>query len=685
MKKKITPLLLLVYTFGFLICKGQNLQQQKLAADNLWDMYHITRNEATKITPAEIRTNRAIRRVNEINLTSFNQNALQNAVTKLLDAKDLGTGGIIRFPSNSNTISLRAPILFERQTPMRNGQFQQRTLLIDGNGLSLNGRNRETIFIIENNIRVIVQNVTFKNANFSKNLVSDEEFQKREGRGGGAILVDAHASFRAFNCGFINNRVTYSNGMDTRQGGGENYNGGAIRLNNFSTGEINACIFMNNRGFTGGAIGGTSIEKIIVRNSFFENNISTGFKDTRRFGVRIMNSVEGAGAIRIDRSIEPVEFYGSSFTKNKANVKVSTIEVFARPVNEGQPNESPIARPYALIIDDCIFEDNEYFNNYRIPEINLNNNNNVPKEGILTALLFHSGSLAAKMSMANSVFQNNQVGQANVRISNSFDFKNISFMDTNYITTSPVDQTKAGLFLQEVKGQSTIENCIFYNNRTTLNRNSRTGTEIMSFDRSASNKVNVSGSIFYGTRGSAPIVGTGNSNRGFSSFNRGRNNFYYIRNWEGNGVLPQINRIRDASRNINPQLTVLNTPKRYRANSIRKTIEIPSFCFSNNSINGSTLAGGQIEKCNPSSKNSNANNLTLKNDIKVFPVPTEKNIFIKGIQANDFIEIFNLKGNLIKSFNTTSNSKLQIDVSLYNSGIYLIKINHKFTSRFIKL
>ena len=95
----------------------------------------------------------------------------------------------------------------------------------------------------------------------------------------------------------------------------------------------------------------------------FKNNTSTAYNtkgnDKRR------RVVEGAGALRIDRTAKPVEIYRTEFSRNAANLKASVIEVFIRPLrdfNNGASETGPYPSPstFALIIDNCVFKDNYY-------------------------------------------------------------------------------------------------------------------------------------------------------------------------------------------------------------------------------------------------------------------------------------------------------------------------------------
>ncbi len=73
----------------------------------------------------------------------------------------------------------------------------------------------------------------------------------------------------------------------------------------------------------------------------------------------------------------------------------------------------------------------------------------------------------------------------------------------------------------------------------------------------------------------------------------------------------------------------------------------------------------------------------------LYPNPTSSilNIEIQNIISNGTLEIYDMLGKQIFNQTITSNNLSQIDVSSYNSGLYLIKIsseNSAETKRFVK-
>jgi outer membrane protein assembly factor BamB len=78
------------------------------------------------------------------------------------------------------------------------------------------------------------------------------------------------------------------------------------------------------------------------------------------------------------------------------------------------------------------------------------------------------------------------------------------------------------------------------------------------------------------------------------------------------------------------------------------------------------------------------NNTLLKNNIKIYPNPTHDKIMIEIElkQINEIIEVYDLTGKLVLKEIISGNS--EIDLSSFNSGVYIIKIKDTYT-RVIKI
>jgi len=451
---------------------GQIVEARRLAANTLWANYGQDPANPSKMPDAIPRDAGANIDTKTI---APNLTALEAALTELVN----NNGGVILFDNTTPaTITFDTPINLRPPYPSRE---LERTVVIQGKDITFNGANRSSIFVLRGKVRLIVQDAEFRNANFKGG--SQENIKNIFRTGGGAIEVSQGgprpASLRVRNCQFINNNVEHFRGI------GENQNGAAIRLNNGTVGEVFGCTFQNNRAVTGGAIGGTSIHKLTVINSTFDGNLSNSYESTTGF----MNVVEGAAAIRVDRTILPVEVYGSKFENNTANVKVSVIEVFIRPIPEGSQN---YPKDDALVIDNCLFRKNGYNNYAGVSDFK--------RVFFAGCIVFHSGGASgsfqgAKMKLTNSVFDNNEVGQANIRVINDFEIANCIFANTQYTTYIDAPQQGA-VFLQKVFTSGSFDHCTFYNNEP---RTGARASDIMFWAGDIPSKVSVNKSIFYRT------------------------------------------------------------------------------------------------------------------------------------------------------------------------------------------
>ncbi|HAS47436.1 MAG TPA: hypothetical protein DCS93_43565 [Microscillaceae bacterium] len=458
---------------------GQIIEARRLAANALWTNYGQDPANPAKM-PNPIPRNAGANVDTKTIAPNFT--ALEAALTDLIN----NNGGVILFNNTAPaTITFNSPMNLRPPYPSRE---LTRTVVIQAKNITFNGANKSSIFVLRGKLRLIIQDGEFSNANFKG--VSQQNLKNIFRTGGGAIEVSQGgprpSALRVRNCQFLNNNVEHFRGI------GENQNGAAIRLNTGTTGEVFGCTFKNNRAVSGGAIGATSINKLTVINSVFDGNLSNGYESTTGY----MNVVEGAAAIRVDRTSLPVEIYGTTFTKNAANVKVSVIEVFIRPIPEGSQN---YPKANALIIDDCIFREN-FYNNYA-------GVSNFKRVFFAGCIVFHSGGASgsfqgAKMKLTNSVFDDNVVGQANIRIINDFEIANCIFANTQYTTYVDAPQQGA-VFLQKVFKGGSFNNCTFYKNEP---RTGARASDVMFWAGDVPSKVSVNNSIFYRTTTNTSIA-----------------------------------------------------------------------------------------------------------------------------------------------------------------------------------
>ena len=623
------------------------------AANSLWFDFDINLTNPSiqpqKITYDNISKRPALDKI----VVDLNQASLQKGINRLLQKKNkdcatcLGNGGVITF-KNKGVLKVNSLITLPRQYKAGTS-FYDRTILIEANGVTFDGQNKTSVFFIDNNVRLIIQNATFRNARFSKNLVSAQEFARRKGNGGGAIVTKGKASIRAYSCTFLNNKVTFSKGMDT--GGiisSENYNGGAIRLENNTTAEIFDCYFKGNEGITGGAIGGSSIKKLTIVNSLFENNISTGYKDYRPFGVRKFYVQEGAGAVRIDRTEKTIEVHGSSFIGNKANNKVSTFVVYGKaPKGRNKPS-------LTLNIDNCFFSKN---GDYKFKGEPFNEGQD--RTGVLSTLLFHAAKENVKMKMTNTVFDDNEVKQSNIRIMGSFDFSRVVFSNTNF-TKSKFGN--AAIWLQLVTSASSFNHCVFLNNRSDAkNTGVKFGSEIASWDRVSANRVVLKNSSFYGVGGNSPLVGISGSKFTTFKHNDSKNNLYFVKDFNDskNSLTPVSLK---GSENKNPNLKWKNFSRYYKT--------------AKRQINASTY----YREASISISANQENKATL------YPNPATNRINLRGsnLKGKIVIKLVSNQKTYLTHNNNQSNSAT-IDISRLPSGrLYAVFVNGRWLKRFVK-
>ncbi len=427
-------------------------------SDRLW--VDFAQNPARPgVLPSAVPAN-----INYPGLTKKTINASYSELKAAIEELVANKGGVISF---KNTGSGKT-IFFNEAIEISNSPSKPCvTILIQGGDkVTFNGKDKSSIFVIRKSVKVIVQNAVFKNCTLTRQIVQN----RRNFRvGGGAIEVTSGAALRVYGCRFLENRVAEWD--DTPGGGydgvGENQNGAGIRFNFHSTGEVFKSTFENCRAVTGGAIGATSINKLTIMDCNFTDNTSTAYNTKSSNRRRV---VEGAGALRVDRTAKPLEIYRTTFKGNAANLKASVMEVFIRPLRDRARKETgpyPGLSTFALVIDGCTFEDNTYYN-FR--------GANDPERGDFFSgcMLFHGGKLdanfrGAKMKITNTKFIGNEAGESNVRSFLGFEIRNTLFANTKFLRlkgkNGKFKTGKGALALRsEIPGRGLIDNCTFYNN-----------------------------------------------------------------------------------------------------------------------------------------------------------------------------------------------------------------------------
>ncbi len=681
-----TIVLFITCTITLTSLNAQTNATKRNAANKLWDNYGVKQSNRS-LLPNEVPVNG----VGNVDVRTINPdyNTLKNTLNDMIK-KD---GGMIKFSRNA-TINFNIPIRLAHDYSTRK---LTRTIVIQGKGITFNGQNKTTIFTVVGNIRIVIQNATFKNANFNpgsmSNIGSAGPEIHRYRQGGGAIEMNMTAvpvspgskvkdifgaSLRVRKCNFIDNKVSHFKGI------GENLNGAGIRLNNYTTGEVFGCYFKNNRAVTGGAIGGTSIRKLIIIDSFFDKNISNGYIDKRSGSSAYMKVVEGAGAIRVDRTIESIEIYKSIFKGNEANTKVSTIEVFSRPLKvNGKEELKLFPKGNTLIIDDCVFMDNK-FHNFR--NSNIAGGVQLDKPGFLSCIVFHAGGASGSfkggtMKMTNTTFDNNTVGQANIRMINNFNFQKNVFANTKYVGGfgNAVDITRSALFLHDVYQKGVINESIFYNNEPNINN--AKASDIMYWSSSVTSKVSLNKSLFLRANKNTGIEQVSTRYGSATRLFNGSNNHQYIKGLSSQDLNKLTKVSKNRSRLSNPGVASWYADRTFAG----RKVKVLNLCAN------SVAAGvGGIAKCGVSRKEVIDSSITEElndNKIKVnlYPNPAIDKITVAGVHVNDEITIINLNGQVVIKQKIKSEDNAVIDVSkLKSKGTFFIQVNGRSFKKFLK-
>lgn len=637
--KKIT-----FFAIALLCCAswsfGQTAAQRRAAANALWTAAKYKHNRTNpNRTPNAIP---AFVPIADTRVIAPNFNTLKNT----LQALTKGNGGVIRFNNGAakRVIKFNNFIHIAQDYATRN---QVKTIVIQGRNIVFDGQNRSSLFVVRGNLRVIFQDAIFRNANFKG--ISKDNLKKIHRSGGAAIEVAQSGNFagslRVRNCQFINNQVSHYKGI------GENQNGAAIRINNLSTVEVFGCLFKNNRAVTGGAIGGTSIRKVTIVNSIFDGNISNGY--TSKSGY--MRVVEGAGALRIDRTIQPIEIYGSTFVRNAGNVKASVMEVFIRPIPEGSQN---YPKGNALIIDNCHFKGNKH---YRYKGAI-----NPQKVFFGGCMVFHSGSVnnnfkGGRMKMTNSLFENNEVGQANIRMINNFDISRSIFANTKYLDQSISQvrpQDRSAVYLQAVHQKSSFNQCTFYKNEPIAGFRA---SDIASWIQNLPAKVSLNNSIFYRNNKSAAIkqVVTPLSGSGNVQFIPGVNMTSFAKVSTGKSII------------TNPGLVAWSANKNL---IFGQKISALRLCTNN-------LANkGGLRKCGSSGRTTTFVENTLeegKTALKVGPNPTTDVLNIEGAKTGSDIVVREMPSGKVVLQTKARQASEQLNLKNLKAGMYGVFVNGK--------
>jgi len=228
-------------------------------------------------------------------------------------------------------------------------------VVIDGNGLTISGNNSVRIFRKgpalnqANGSLLALQNLKLINARLSQ-PAGDGDL------GGAAIACAAFGSLKVFNVLFENNETAFPNELK-HPSANHPINAdacGAVHTVLYKEASFVNCIFKNNKGANGGAVGGISSAPTFI-NCLFENNRAVGSAGTFRNGGQ-------GGAIYVDGTFlngvrNRVELCGCVFKDNFANHQAGGFYVV-----QYNGTDQPGSGGATGSIDRCIFENNTCLN-----------------------------------------------------------------------------------------------------------------------------------------------------------------------------------------------------------------------------------------------------------------------------------------------------------------------------------
>lgn len=341
-------------------------------AASIWDDYWY--KDMSGIAPTAIPGNVSHGQLLEIECT---ETALNNAVGTLNNSI---SGGTIRFKHNNvkQTIFLNQSIKFVGNNKI---------FFIDGQGfITIDGQNKTGMFEANDYVKLIFQNITLAHG---------------RGVSGSGLNLENRVGLIAINVTFTDNH---------NKGTADINGGGAVKMNKRSYACFANCKFINNSAWTGGAIGATHQETLIVLDSEFKDNRSIGLWDGISYPSiwetgGVVTGITGGGAIRCDNLFNICEVYRSTFDHNSATVNASALEVY---VNQNHEWRDGINRP-SCVVDSCMFRNNGLDTNSN----EFTANTKYTYEGVIQH--FYGG----KIVIINSAFVNNQAANGTLVIPDS--------------------------------------------------------------------------------------------------------------------------------------------------------------------------------------------------------------------------------------------------------------------------
>jgi len=538
------------------------------------------------------------------------ETALNNAVSTLNNST---SGGTIRFKHNNvkQTIFLNQSIRFAGNNKI---------FLVDGQSfITIDGQNKTGMFEANDYVKLIFQNLTLTH-----------------GRGvtGSGLNLENRVGLIAINVTFADNH---------NKGTADINGGGAVKMNKRSYACFANCKFINNSAWTGGAIGATHQETLIVLDSEFKDNRAIALWDgVSHPGIwetgGVVTGITGGGAIRCDNLFNICEVYRSTFDHNSATVNASALEVY---VNQNHEWRDGLNRP-SCIVDSCMFKHNGL-------DTNSNEFTATTKytyEGVIQH--FYGGKIVIK----NSAFVNNQAANGTLVIPDSRAIISNCLLSNNK-TVPHTFGICAGLYIKNsgLGYAVSIDRTTFYNNQ-----GATSGALLTSEKRIAD--ITITNSLF--------AFNTSTSATQTTSFTcLGTNNIQW----------PAA---------LNSQDLPITTTVYFKDPliiSIDSAGNPPKVCLDINSPAFSIGSDSYLY--------TNVNNIRSNQPFQIYPNPADDYLIIRSLHEEKIskVTIIGMNGVVLKLINDLSGTENKVSLQGLAKGTYLIQIeenNQSITGKFVK-
>ena len=348
--------------------------------------------------------------------------------------------------------------------PYLDGIPVNKKITINGNGFTIDGKNKASaFFILKTTNPIVLNNITFKNCyspsiggaiySEAKNIViTNCRFIDNSAKDNGAAIYIFGEDSTISNCTFTNNKAK---------------NGGALHIKCHTT--LSNCIFTNNKADDGGAaiIGGQSL---VLNCSFTDNAANRAGAiwaqdpNTTIMNCRFTNNVakEDGGAVYTVINSANLIISNSTFTNNKADDGGAILTFSPTSVSDCSFTNNTANRAGAIWTQ-C--------DNSTVKNCNFTNNNAAKDGGAIYVAV-----KCINQTISNSTFTNNKATDGGAILT----FSPTSVSDCSF--TNNTANCAGAIWMQGV--DSTIMNCRFTNNTAST----RAGAVIMTSTKNSNVK-----------------------------------------------------------------------------------------------------------------------------------------------------------------------------------------------------